>query len=209
VRLSGVVVRLAAIAPLNRWLAGGAAGQLRRCGAASCPTVLAGRGAVPSTLSASGVRVRVVGSAPLNSAVPLGFSPVSSDGPPLLVTADVAGLERLAGLSGVYRTHSWLAPLTNARLHSWQLAAVEGRLGRSQAGLLASGSQFSLTGPFSGLDEARAQASAAPRRLLCSPRPLSAAISSPSWNGCATLERGPANPLCSWPRRPAGYAALP
>jgi hypothetical protein len=128
--------------------------------------LLAGGGRVPSSLTAIGVRVRVVGSASISSAVPLGFSPLTDAAQPVLVTGDVAGLEGLPGLSGVFRAHSWVASLPAAGLHSWQLDSVEGRLARSQAGLLARGSQFSMSGPFDGLDEARAQASAAPRRLL-------------------------------------------
>ena len=84
----------------------------------------------------------------------------------MLVTWDVAGLDALAGLSGLYRTHSWLAPLTTTRLRWWQLAGVEDRLERSQARLLLSGSQFALSAPFTALDEARAEASLAPQRLL-------------------------------------------
>jgi hypothetical protein len=84
----------------------------------------------------------------------------------VLVTWDVAGLDALPGLSGLYRTHSWLAPLTITRLRWWQLADVEDRLARSQARLLLSGSQFSLSAPFTTLDQARAQASVAPQRLL-------------------------------------------
>ena len=85
---------------------------------------------------------------------------------PVLVTWDVAGLESLPGLSGVYRAHSWLAPLTTTGLRGWQLGGAEDRLARAQARLLLNGSQFSLSAPFTALDEARAQASAAPQRLL-------------------------------------------
>jgi hypothetical protein len=128
--------------------------------------LLAGRGPVPSTLAAIGVRIQVTGSAPLRSAVPLGFVPSDAGAAPVLVTTDVAGLESLPGLSGVYRTYSWLAPLVITRLHGWQLAGAEDRLARSQARLLLAGSQFSLSAPFTTLDEARAEASAAPQRLL-------------------------------------------
>ena len=128
--------------------------------------LLAGSGPVPSTLAAIGVRIQVVGSAPLRSAVPLGFVPSDAGAAPVLVTADVAGLESLPGLSGLYRTYSWLAPLPITRLHGWQLAGAEDRLARSQARLLLTGSQFSLSAPFTTLDEARAEASAAPQRLL-------------------------------------------
>jgi hypothetical protein len=166
VRLGGVVVRPAAIAPLDRWLSGGAAASLGRCRPERCPMLLAGGGPVPSTLAAIGVRIQVAGSSSLRSAVPLGFVPSNAGAMPVLVTWDVTGLESLPGLSGLYRTSSWQAPLTAARLRAWQLADAENRLARSQAHLLLSGSQFSLSAPFTALDEARAQASLAPQRLL-------------------------------------------
>ena len=164
VRLDGVVVRPAAIAPLGRWLPGP---RLGPCRPERCPVLLAGAsGPVPSTLAAAGVRILLVGSAPLRSAVPLGFVPSAAGAAPVLVTADAAGLASLPGLSGLYRTYSWLAPLVVTRLHGWQLAGAEDRLARSQARLLLTGSQFSLSAPFPALDEARAEASAAPQRLL-------------------------------------------
>jgi hypothetical protein len=169
VRLAGVVVRPAAIAQLGRWLPGPLPSELGACRPERCPMLLVGGGPVPSALTAIGVRIQVVGSLPLRSAVPLGFAPSSADASgsrPVLVTWDVAGLDSLPGLSGLYRTHSWLAPITIARLRWWQLAGVEDRLERSQARLLVSGSQFSLSAPFTTLDEARAQASVAPQRLL-------------------------------------------
>ena len=172
VRLGGVVVRPAAIAPLDRWLPGIPPGRLGPCRAERCPMLLAGARpvapSIPSTLAAIGVRIQVVGSAPLRSAVPLGFVPSSAGvtgSMPVLVTWDVAGLESLPGLSGVYRAHSWLAPLTTTGLRGWQLGDAEDRLARAQARLLLNGSQFSLSAPFTALDEARAQASAAPQRL--------------------------------------------
>src|SRR5689334_16263071 len=165
VRLGGVVVRPAAIAPLDRWLSGGAPARLGPCRPERCPMLLAG-GPVPPTLAAIGVRIQVAGSSSLRSAVPLGFVPSHAGTAPVLVTWDVTGLESLPGLSGLYRTSSWQAPLTAARLRAWQLADAEDRLARSQAHLLLSGSQFSLSAPFTVLDEARAQASLAPQRLL-------------------------------------------
>ena len=72
VRLGGVVVRPAAIAPLGRWLPGAplACTALGPCRPERCPMLLAGGGPVPSTLAAIGVRIQVVGSAPLRSAGP-------------------------------------------------------------------------------------------------------------------------------------------
>ena len=171
VRLDGVVVRPAAIAPLGQWLAGPALagpalGRLGHCRPERCPMLLAGDGPVPSTLAAIGVRIQVVGSASLRSPVPLGFVPSSADAAPVLVTTDVAGLASLPGLSGLYRTYNWLVPLPVTRLRGWQLADTEDRLARAQARLLLTGSQFSLSAPFTAMDQARAEASAAPQRLL-------------------------------------------
>ncbi|HJY73465.1 MAG TPA: ABC transporter permease, partial [Streptosporangiaceae bacterium] len=169
VRLAGVVVRPAAISSLGRWLPGAWPGRLGPCRPESCPMLLVGGGPppeVPSALTAIGVRIQVAGSSPLRSAVPLGFAPSSASAGPVLVTWDVAGLDALPGLSGLYRTHSWLAPLTITGLRWWQLAGVEDRLQASQARLLLSGSQFSLSAPFAALDQARAEASVAPQRLL-------------------------------------------
>jgi hypothetical protein len=172
VRLGGMVVRPAAITSLDRWLPGSALRRLGPCRPEDCPMLLVGGGPdpkapeVPSALAAIGVRIQVVGSSPLRSAVPLGFAPSSAGTGPVLVTWDVAGLDSLPGLSGLYRTHSWLTLLPVTRLRWWQLAGVEDRLARSQARLLLSGSNFSLSAPFTTLDEARAEASVAPQRLL-------------------------------------------
>jgi hypothetical protein len=101
VRLGGVVVRPAAIAPLGGWLSGNAPGRLGPCRPERCPMLLVGGGPVPSTLAAIGVRIQVAGLSSLRSAVPLGFVPSTADTTPVLVTWDAAGLESLPGLSGL------------------------------------------------------------------------------------------------------------
>jgi hypothetical protein len=166
VRLGGVVVRPAAITPLGRWVSGAAVSQLGPCRPSLCPVLLVGGGAVPAALTAAGINIRVVGQAELSSPVPLGFVPSTAGAGPVVVTGDVAGLESLPALSGLYRTHSWLAQFAIGQLHWWQLAGVEDRLQAAQARLLLNGSQFSVSAPFSTLDAARAQAGLAPQRLL-------------------------------------------
>lgn len=165
-RVGGVIVRPAAIAPLGRWLPAGQARRLGPCRPTDCPMLLAGGGRVPPIVTTAGVRIRVVGAATLGSAVPLGYVPASDAQSPVLVTGDVKGLDRLDGLSGIYRTHDWVAPLQVDGAHSWTLGAVESRLRRAQAALSGTQGQFELTAPFDALDAARAQASAAPTRLL-------------------------------------------
>lgn len=166
VRLSGVIVQTAAIVPVGRWLSSRAARHLGACRVRDCPMILVGGGRVPNTLTALGVRIRVVAETELASAVPLGFSPELEAQAPVLVTNDINGLDQLSGLSGIYHTHEWVAPLRAAGLHSWTLAAVEARLRAAQAALAAAQSQLGFTAPFALLDEARAQASGAPTRLM-------------------------------------------
>jgi hypothetical protein len=166
VRLSGIVVRPAAIAPLGRWLGARAPGP---CGADDCPMLMAGAPpglAAGRVLSAPGIRIHIAGSVRLTSAVPLGFSVTTGSAPPVLLTDDVAGLEAFPGLAGIFRMHEWVSALDANRLHSWDLQGLEQRLGRTQADLTASSNQFEMTAPFDGLDQARAQARAAPHRLL-------------------------------------------
>ncbi len=175
VRLGGVIVRPAGINPLARWLpvaAAAAAGRLAPCRPRSCPMLQASGGRLPQTLAAagvstaSGVNIEIAGKASLRSAVPLAFQTAGEGQWPLVLTGDSTGLDQLAGLSGVYRVHDWLAVLPVRQLHSWALAAVETQLDRAQASLQESAVQFSLSAPFDGIDAARAQARAAPGRLL-------------------------------------------
>ncbi|MHB8692931.1 MAG: hypothetical protein ACYDHH_16975 [Solirubrobacteraceae bacterium] len=177
VRLSGRLVQLAALAPLSSWLDGAAsasAAQLGPCRPRSCP-VIATRPLRARVLAAYGVKLKVAGTQPLRSAVPLGFAPayrspsraaLGTSLPPVLLSGDVRGLGSLAALSGLYRTVSWVAELDSSRLHSWQLAGLEHQLSLAQARLTGEGGQFSFSGPFAALDAARAEAAAAPRRLL-------------------------------------------
>jgi hypothetical protein len=178
VRLSGRVVQLAALAPLSSWLGGAVsanAAELGPCRPRNC-RVIATRPLRARIFASAGVGVKVAGTEPLRSAVPLGFAPASravaratlggASLPPVLLSGDVRGLGSLAALSGVYRTLSWVAELDPSRLDSWQLAGLEHQLSLLQARLAGEGGQFTFSGPFVALDAARAQAAAAPRRLL-------------------------------------------
>ncbi len=167
VRLSGVVVRPAAIDPLGPWTTTRPPGGT--CRPADCPVLLASGHVGPTSLTADGVRLSIAAHTALRSAAPLGFKPTQSAGqPPLVLTGDAHGLETIPALGGVFRTHSWLALLPTSGLHAWQLASTERALRTAEATLLAGtgGPSFSLTAPFGALDSARAQAAAAPRRLL-------------------------------------------
>lgn len=165
VRLSGVIVRPVAIAPLRPWIATASRRLPGSCRAHDCPMLLAGGARTPLVLRAAGVELRIAGRARLDSAVPLGFATAGDGSWPLVMTSDLAGLEGLDGLSGIYRTRSWVAPLPTAHVYSWDLGALERRLQRAQASLLDFSQQFAFSAPFAGIDAARAAARAAPTRL--------------------------------------------
>lgn len=165
VRLSDTIVHPVAISPLGRWVPPGAVHRLGPCRPADCPVLLDGRAHLPPTLTAFGVRLRVVGRVSL-SPVPLGYSPVAEQSPPVLITGDIAGLGAINGLSGVYRTFSWTAPLSLAHLHSWSLPGFESQLAAAQAALSPLSTRFTFEGPFGGLDAARTRASVAVHRLI-------------------------------------------
>ena len=179
VRLDGVVVRPAAISPLAPWVSnrrehgrgradrpGLSPGALGACRPRDCPVLAAGGVVHRRVLSAPGVTLRIVGTGTLRSVAPLGFAPSGGRGMPLLLTPDVTRLDSLPALTSLYRSQGWLAPLDVGRLQSWELEATEGRLQRAQAALATSNGGFSLDAPFAALDAARAEAAAAPSRLL-------------------------------------------
>jgi hypothetical protein len=165
VRLSQAIVHPVGIAPLRRWLPASAVRRLGPCRATDCPVLLASHGRVPSTLAAAGVRLRVVGRVNLSS-VPLGYAPGALGNWPILVTGDVGGLGAIDGLSGVYRTYSWVGLVPVERLHSWSLPAFKARLAAAQARVSPLSTRFTFEGPFFGLDAAQARASVAVHRLL-------------------------------------------
>jgi hypothetical protein len=165
VRMGSAIVRPAAIAPLSRWTRP----ELRApCLEHACPVLALGTARL-GNLRIPGLRMPVVGRAQLSSAAPLGFVPgsaVQTGQPPVLLSSDPAGLEHAPALSSIYRTHSWFSVLSVDALHSWQLARLQARLQQAQSDLPLSAGGLSLSAPFSALAAARAQADAAPSRLL-------------------------------------------
>jgi hypothetical protein len=165
VRLSETVVHPVAITPLSPWLPASAVHLLGPCRPLDCPVLLDGRGPLPITLAASGVRLRVVGRVNL-SPVALGYAPGPHRNPPVLVTGDIAGLSAIGGLNGVYRTYSWVGSLPIARLRSWSLRSLTSRLSSAQTTLSPLSDRFTLESPFFGLASARSRAALATHRLL-------------------------------------------
>jgi hypothetical protein len=165
VRLSDTIVHPVAIEPLRRWLPASAIARLGPCRTLDCPMLQGSPGRIPATLSAAGVGLRIVGHVSISD-VPLGYSPSAAGGTPVLVTNDIRGLGAIGGLSGVYRTYSWVAVLPLAELHSWSLPGFESRLHSAEAGVSPLSTRFTFQGPVSGVDAARARATVAVHRLL-------------------------------------------
>lgn len=122
VRLSGVVVRLAAIEPLSRWVGGSPGPELARCRARDCPTLLVSGRLRATRLAAAGVRIAVAGRAVMGSAVPLGFSPAATSGPPVLISGDPAGLAAVAGwTASIAPSPGWPSPRSGSfKAGSWK-----------------------------------------------------------------------------------------
>jgi hypothetical protein len=162
VRLSGVVVRLAALDRLTAWT-GRSAGA---CRTGDCPVIRVGGAPVAGPLRALGIHLSVaLGSARLHSAAVLGFVPAAGRGQPLLVGGDVDGLAALPALSSLFRTESWVSVPRLSALHSWQLATLRRRLVAAQSSLPALG-PLRLTAPTEALAAAHGRAREAGRRLL-------------------------------------------
>ena len=108
--------------------------------------------------------------------MPLGFDPTAAATPAVLATGDPRGLDRLPGLSGVFRTQSWCDAASG---ESAELAARITRATHAAqpGGSAADRTGFTLSAPFNALDEARAQADAAPNRLLAAGGGAVAALS--------------------------------
>src|SRR5947209_4429871 len=122
VRLNGILVRPAAVSPLARWVLASPASTRAagHCRPGSCPMLVTGGTVAAPVLSTAGARIPIAGRARLRSAAPLAFVPGGSrSGSPLVLSGDPAGLDLLPGLSGVYRSRSWLALLPTAGLHPW------------------------------------------------------------------------------------------
>jgi hypothetical protein len=174
VALGRDVVTVAAVEPLRAW-ARVVSGQLPvgACLAARCPVLLVSGPPLSTPAAVAGAHLAVVGSGRVQSPVPLGYVPgsVAGTGPggrqlPLVLSGDVDGVERLPGLGGVYRTHTWLVALDVGHLQAWDLDGLIRRLTRVQAQLLSTSDAFTLTAPLDGLLVARDRARGAPRRLL-------------------------------------------
>ena len=165
VRLSAVVVHPVGISPFERWVPASAIRKLGPCRPRECDVLQGSPGHIPAVLTTAGVRIRVVGHVALSS-VPLGYSPATGGGGPILITGDIAGLGSIQGLSGVYRTYSWVGLVPLANLHSWSLPSFESRLRAAQAAVSPLATRFTFEGPFSGLDAARSRALIAVHRLL-------------------------------------------
>ncbi|HEY8763347.1 MAG TPA: FtsX-like permease family protein [Solirubrobacteraceae bacterium] len=165
VRMGSAIVRPAAIKPLSRW----ATPELRApCQEHTCPMLALGTSRL-AKLRIPGLRIPVVNGAQLSSAAPLGFAPdaaIQSGQAPVLLTGDPTGLEHASALGGIYRTHSWFSVLPAGALHAWQLARFQSQLQQAQSDLQLTAGGLSLSAPFSALAAARAQADAAPSRLL-------------------------------------------
>jgi hypothetical protein len=149
------------------------------CRPARCEVVqLGGSGPIPRL---PGLRLVRVGSASLDSTVPLGqlitretYASVLSSSllyhtattPPLLLAEGVRGLAAAPALGSTYRSYSWTAPLGDHAVHPWTIDRFAERVQRTRAEVEAVSLAYDLTAPVDELRAADDAGRIAGRRLL-------------------------------------------
>ncbi|UTI66661.1 hypothetical protein NBH00_10740 [Paraconexibacter antarcticus] len=173
-RLARATVRLAAVRPLGRWVTVTAGRLPQGCVPARCEVLQVGGVPAPARVRDRGLRVVVVGRGRLRSPVPLGYLPraaravggaADEQRPPVLVGADPAALDALAGLASVFRTQQWAAPLDLGALRAWDLGPVRARIAARARDAAVADPGLTATAPLGALAAARARAAAVPGRL--------------------------------------------
>ncbi len=167
-------VRLAAIAPLGRWVRITAGRAPRPCRPARCEVLQAGGLPLGHEVRDRGTRLVVVGRARVVAPIPLGFVPRPAQPgepdpqlrTPVLLAASPAEVDGLAGLDGISRVQSWTAGLDLAALRSWDVSGARDRLIRAQRATARTDGGLTVSGPLVALDAARARAKPVPSRVL-------------------------------------------
>ncbi len=162
--LAGGPVAVGAVDDIARWVALDTGRLPGPCRPRRCEVVqVTGRAVTPAPLP--GARLVVVGTGRVTSAVPFGSERLAGH-IPLLVAADTAGLSALPGLSFVYRTTTWTAPIVPDEIHHWQVENVLRRSAAAARSLQGDDLDIQFTGPLRELVEARDAGRAAMGRLV-------------------------------------------
>ncbi|HEX2044034.1 MAG TPA: hypothetical protein VHF23_00250 [Gaiellaceae bacterium] len=183
--IAGRFLGLGAVDGLSSWISLRSGRPPRRCRPERCEVVrLRGEGPLPST---DGLRLVEVGRATLRSPVLFGdfiapaergrtraaLSPRLEDAAayhrpppaPLVLAEGVAPLTESPELVSAYRSYSWVVPLEDASIRSWEIEQFSADLARARS-TLAARSAVELTAPVDELREAGESARVGGRRLL-------------------------------------------
>ncbi len=173
--VEGTTVQLRAIDGVSRWVRLDQGRLPRSCRPERCEVLrLAGRRSLPP---APGLQLVVVGSATLVSPVPFGrfagteqrtTGDETAPAPEttVVLAGDVSSVAALPGLSSIYRSYGWVAPLPASAGRPWEVRPLGRRLDRARSALATTSDGFELTAPTRQLAEAAATAHVAGRRLL-------------------------------------------
>ena len=137
----------------------------RACTANRCEVLEIGSTPLPGALTAPGVRIIPVGRASLTVPSVLGDFTEPSNAT-LVVASDVRGLATHPALESLFRTASWIVPLTPADVHEWEVPGLLTREAQAQAALEHADPAFRLSAPDDAFTSGRTQGTIGSRRML-------------------------------------------
>ncbi|MDQ3859925.1 MAG: hypothetical protein M3327_16045 [Actinomycetota bacterium] len=173
-RIDAAPVRLAGIDDASRWVRLDHGRYPETCTPRRCEVVrIEGRGRVPS---ARGIRLVVVGSGKLSSALPFarfvegagavtGETPRVREQPPFVLASGTSPVASLPALAAIYRSYGWIVPVTR-EVHPWEIDDFLSSVRRLEATLRGESEGFDVTAPVQELSAASHAAGVASTRLL-------------------------------------------
>jgi len=135
------------------------------CRPKRCEVLIIGSARLPRTLSTNGLRIVPVGRATLSDPAVLGDFAQPEEGT-LLVASDVQGLAGLPALQSIFRTESWVVPLSPGDVRAWEIDRLLAQEAEAQALLDRADPSFRLSAPDDAITTARRQGRIGSQRML-------------------------------------------
>jgi hypothetical protein len=159
------LVLLSGVEQAGRWITLTSGRLPGQCRPKRCEVLEIGTAKLPRALSTPGLRIVPVGRATLSVPAVLGDFAQPEEGT-LLVTSDVAGLSSLPALQSIFRTESWVVPLSRGDIRAWEVDRLLAREAQAQALLETADPASRLTAPDDAITGARRQGRIGAQRML-------------------------------------------
>ena len=164
-RFGADLVLLTGVEQARRWVTLQSGRLPGPCLPRRCEVLEIGPAKLPQTLSTPGLRVVPVGRAALSGPAVLGDFAQPEQGT-LLVTSDVARLSSMPALQSIFRTESWVVPLSRGDIRAWDVDRLLAREAQAQALLETADPSSRLTAPDDAITSARRQGRIGAQRML-------------------------------------------